>query len=284
VHPRGRRLLVAVTLAASLLIAAAPRAGAHDSLAPGGAQHTWLPAEDWVHMHWIPFDEQRLKRALGLRGRGLEAYLYNDHRALADLARARGLALAGLVEHLLAPWGPAVEPARMAVLRDRTTRILTQPHLAQHVFFHVFHGTGIEPQSLALFGMTRPEFQRRRALGETPLEIAAARGIAEPAVVAGITAMLHHHHERGLALGVASPLQSRRIVARQLARLGCWLRRPKPPLDRANPYGKGLRQHGPHAAGWPATPAQRRADDARVERVRRSLPPSCWSPPPAWAA
>ena len=62
---------------------------AHDSLAPAAASHNWLPEEEWVTRHWIPFDEQALKAALGLRRRDLQGYLYNDHRALATLAQAR---------------------------------------------------------------------------------------------------------------------------------------------------------------------------------------------------
>ena len=72
-----------------MCVLAAP-ARAHDSLAPAGAGHNWLPDEEWVHRHWLPFDERELEAALGLRRRELEAYLYDDHHTLAELARARG--------------------------------------------------------------------------------------------------------------------------------------------------------------------------------------------------
>ena len=72
-----------------MCVFAAP-ARAHDSLAPAGAGHNWLPDEEWVHRHWLPFDERELEAALGLRGRELEAYLYDDHHTLAGVGCGRG--------------------------------------------------------------------------------------------------------------------------------------------------------------------------------------------------
>ena len=66
-----RRALAICLLAACLTPASAQ---AHDSLAPLGASHNWLPEEEWVGRHWIPFDEQALKAELGLKGRNLHAY------------------------------------------------------------------------------------------------------------------------------------------------------------------------------------------------------------------
>ena len=73
------------------------------------------------------------------------------------------------------------------------------------------------------------------------------------------------------------------MLARRNAWLDCWLRRPPPGDDPANPYGKNRFLHGAHAVGWPATAAQRRADDLRVDRFRRALPKSCWPIPPRWS-
>jgi hypothetical protein len=84
--------------------------------------------------HWVPFDRERLERALRLRGRSLEAYLFNDHHTLAELARRRGINVNWLADHLVAPWQPIVDAQNLAVLRGRTVRVLTQGHLAQHVF------------------------------------------------------------------------------------------------------------------------------------------------------
>ena len=104
------------SVAVLLAVAASGGAGsarAHDSSAPPGAPHTWLPDEDWVARHWLPFDERDLSRRLGLRGRDLEAYLYDDHRALADLAEARGIDPAQLRDELMAPWRTTVDEATL---------------------------------------------------------------------------------------------------------------------------------------------------------------------------
>ena len=37
-------------------------ATAQDSLAPDGADPSWLPDEEWVNLLWLPFDEQTLRR------------------------------------------------------------------------------------------------------------------------------------------------------------------------------------------------------------------------------
>ena len=86
----------------------------------------------------------------------------------------------------------------------------------------------------------------------------------------------------GVARGEAWPAEAARIGARTLARLDCWLRQPPAALDRANPYGKNRFLHGSHAASWPSTAGERRANERRVERFRRGLERSCWPHPPRW--
>ena len=255
---------------------------AHDSLAPPGASHTWLPAEDWVAYHWIPFNEQALKRALGLRGRELAAYLYDDHHTLADLAAQRGLDLRSLADHLIASWRPQADNRQMAVLRDRTLRLLTQGHLAQHVFFHVFHNGGGTQYLGQRLGISSATVIAERARGLTFRQIARRRGVAPGPLKSHVGEAFRRRARQGIKLGVASTSESQRILARQEAALPCWLRRPHPALDPANPYGKATRQHGQHVAGWPASAREHADDEAGVERVRRALERSCWRPPPPW--
>lgn len=88
--------------------------------------------------------------------------------------------------------------------------------------------------------------------------------------------------DEGIRDRLAWPPEAGRIFRRSVRALPCWLRRGMPESDPGNPYGKARFQHGAHPAGWPATPAQRRANDRRTERVRRGLHRSCWRPPPAW--
>src|SRR5688572_28662488 len=167
----GPRRVTALLGTVVALAVAAP-ASAHDSLAPAGSPHTWLPSAEWVPGHWIPFDEQALNEALGLRGRDLEAYLYDDHHTLWDLARARGKDPGQLADELIGPWRQTASAARLARLRDLTMRILTQGHLAQHAFFHVFHGVPVRATARSVFGVSGGRYVRMRLRGHTPLEIA----------------------------------------------------------------------------------------------------------------
>jgi hypothetical protein len=277
------RTKLLVTAALMAAVGPAEVATAHDSLAPSGARHTWLPDEDWVAHHWSPFDERALERALGLAGRDLEAYLYNDHHTLAELATLRGIDIERLADELVAPWLPHTDPTRVASLRERAVRLLTQGHLAQHVFFHVFHNSGGSHAVARLLGMSRKRFWATRGRGLTPLAIARRRGVRGSVLKAGLVRFFRRHRDHGIHTGMTTRAAAARIFARQRAAIPCWLRSLHPVDDPGNPYGKAKLQHGDHDAGWPATPAERRANEARVERVRRALPRSCWRPPPAWS-
>jgi hypothetical protein len=279
-----RALAVLLLAAACGAGAATPLARAHDSLAPPGALHTWLPKEGWVKRHWLPFDERQLTKRLDIGERELEGYLYDDHRPLADLATARGIDLARLSDELMAPWGLAASDPKYALLRDRTVRILTQPHLAQHVFFHVYHGHMVAHDPQRAFGF--PDLATVRALrhsGLTAIEIAQRGGVSTAQLRATLLEYFRDEADAGVHSGLAWPAESGRILARQIASLDCWMRRPIPGRDPSNPYGKALQWHGNHRAGWPATAAQRRADERRVERVRRALRRGCWRRPGPWS-
>jgi hypothetical protein len=280
VNTAWRRGLVPVAVAAALFGPA--RAHGHDSMAPRGAPHQWLPGDRWLQEHWIPFDQRRLERALGLRGRGLESYLVNDHHTLAELARRRGVDVDRLADHLVAPWRPLVSASHVAMLRGRTMQILTQGHLAQHVFFHVYHSLGSSYVANALFGISSLELDALRKLRQTPLEVATAHGKTEPALTAGLIDLLRSHRDEGVRLQEAWPAQADRLLARQIRTLPCWLRSLRPSMDWGNPYGKATHQHGPHPAGWPATPAQTRLDERRVRRFWTKLKWTCWPRVPIW--
>ena len=280
---RAGSLTAVLASAACLAAGVAPQAGAHDSLAPPGAPHTWLPGEDWVMRHWVPLDERALTTRLGLRARDLEAYLYNDHHALSDLVRARGLDPARLRDELVAPWRPLVGTMHLEVLRDRTERMLTQPHLAQHVLFHVFHGGMLAHDPLGTFGLPAATVGQMRLDGLTPVEVAARGGVDAASVHADLLHHFRHERDEGVRRRAVWPDQARRMLARQTARLACWLRSPRPGGDPANPYGKARFWHGPHARAWPRTRRQRAANERRVERLRRRLRHGCWPRPAAWS-
>ena len=275
-------LVTGLSITAAWLGPAGGIALAHDSLAPMGASHNWLPDEEWVGRHWLPFDEQALKAELGLQRRDLHAYLYNDHHVLADLALARGVSAADLADRLVKPW-QGISDEHRAVLRERTLRVLTQGHLAQHMFFHVFHGAAVHAFSMELLGMDVASYRQHREEQLSYFEIAAHGGVAAETLVAGLTGIFETDRREGIERLEAWPSEADRILARRSAWLQCWLSRPPPGDDPANPYGKNRFLHGVHASTWPATPRERRADDASVERFRRRIPSSCWPIPPRWS-
>ena len=69
----------------------------------------------------------------------VEAFLYNDHHTVAQLAVARGVDFEGLVSELSA-WTATTPGADREVIAQRVRLLLVSGHLAQHVLFHVFHG------------------------------------------------------------------------------------------------------------------------------------------------
>jgi hypothetical protein len=121
-------------------------------------------------------------------------------------------------------------------------------------------------------------------MGRTALQIALEHDVSEAIVTAGVVAVFETDHDDGIRLQVASAPTSDWFMRGQIAGLPCWLRKPLPSMDPTNPIGKASELHGRHhRRDWPATAAEQRANEARVERFRRSLKHSCWTRPQAWA-
>lgn len=155
--PRSLGLLFA-TLAALLALAAIVAAGAdaRDSEAPPGKGHNWLPCDDWVMLHWVPFDEPDLYRVLGIGRFAVLRWLRDDnHHTLAQLVRRRGMDPRALAARLVEGRGPQPGQVSVRELRDRVERTLTQGHLAQHLLFHRFH------QPAIALGLPRRSVSRR---------------------------------------------------------------------------------------------------------------------------
>jgi hypothetical protein len=278
----GRRV-AGLAILATLCLGPVQGAWAHDDLAPRGAPHHWLPKEDWVYRHWVPFDEQSLKVALGMHGRDLEAYLYDDHRSLARLAELRGIGLDDLVERLVGHWRGTIDPDRFELNQGHTRRLLTQGHLAQHVFFHVYHGIDARAAAPTLFGMGPRAYWHLRLKGWTPLRIAKHGGVSAAALRAGVIRLYKIDRDEGIRLQRSLPAEADRLMARQVARLGCWLRTPLPGFDETNPYGKEHLLHGMHSRRWPSSAAEWRAEQHPVAHFRATLARGCWPVPPAWS-
>jgi len=110
----ARILLLAVSAA---LLGGSP-AVAHDAPMPPGLRHGLLPNERWVMQHWSPLDEQTLAHALRMPLPQVEAFLYNDHHTLAQLAIARCVNFETLVSKLSA-WTENVPNADPEVIKQR---------------------------------------------------------------------------------------------------------------------------------------------------------------------
>lgn len=245
--PRTSTLFSLALLGLALTVAAP--ATAHDSHAPPGARHRWLPKEEWVMHHWVPFDESRLYELLGTGTPRLFTWLANDHRNLTALARRRGVPVEGLARRLLDTRRDELTKAQYRIALTRTRDMLTQGHLAQHVFFHVFHGDLLTHHFASFFGVSKARWKELRRRGRTPLQI-ARRGHRSPkAVRRHVLRYFTMEAEHGVHMGATSQAEADRMLARQTAVTGCWLHSPLPELDPDDPFGDRYGGHGPHSRG-----------------------------------
>lgn len=245
---------------------AASAALAHDSHAPPGAAHRWLPDEDWVMSHWVPFDEARLYDELGVGEPRVFDWLLNDHRTIADLAGRRGVRLHGLAGRLLANRRPHVTDRQYRILLRRANDLLTQGHLAQHTLFHLYHGTGMAgPKELqSWFGVSLSEWRRLRLDRLTPNQI-ARRHDRDPAHVRDLAvAMLVDMAGDGVEHHATDRTEARLMLARQVRLVNCWMKSPLARYDGDNPFGDRWGNHGPHD------------QDSRVGLIRHKPPGGCW--------
>lgn len=268
---RLRTTVAALILAAAACLVAAVPAVGHDSLAPRGAQHSWLPDDAWVMQHWMPFDETRLYAAIGIDNVALERWLRDDHRTIAQLARRRtGTGPQELADHLVAP----APSARRPELRRRTIRVLTQGHLAQHMLYHYFHIVDIRRSTRRIYGLRWRDVVKLRLRGLTPIQVGRAGGRSRSQVRGGLRRALRAQGERGVRLGATTPDQADYMFRRRDALLRCFLHRPLPRHDPGNPYGERYEGHGPH-------PRRVRNGVLRTSKqVRARRHPSfCWAEP-----
>src|SRR4051812_7385132 len=256
---------------------AAPAAGARaivthsaDSGAPAHAPAHWLPPEAWVYNHWLPYDETRLYRLLGITRVGLWLQLRDDHRTLAQLAARHGWPdPRRLAAALVAPDAARVGPRRAAVLRARALRTITQGHLAQHVFFHSLHQFGIASEAPAIFGVTDVQFRSLRRAESSPLAIARLHGRSPGEVEALAIAVLRGRARTGVRGGATPRAQADRLLRRQLTQLPRWLDQAR--YNGPPPTYRGALVDVPH--DYATNPAMS-ADGRHVayEAYRQKLP------------
>jgi Tol biopolymer transport system component len=217
--------VLALLAAAAALLPTAAAAKSNDSLAPPDAPPHWLPPEAWVYNHWIPYDEGRLYALLHITREQLWQQLRDDHRNIAQLAARHGWRDPGrLADALVAPWRGHVTAARLAILRGRAVRTITQGHLSQHLFFHSLHQFAIPSRAPRIFGMSDQGFRDvRRTLELSPLTIARLHGRSPARVEALSVAALRDRARAGVRGHAITARQARILLRRQVTQLPRWL-------------------------------------------------------------
>jgi hypothetical protein len=205
------------------LLAAAP-ARAQDSEAPPGADVNWLPREDWVVRHWIPFDERELYAALRVSRMDVFHWLDSHEHTIAGLARRRGVSPAALVDRLVRRWRGRAGFEHYALLRSRTRRTMTQSHLARHLLFHVFHNKRIGQNAQFFFGVDHRTWWEMRSSGHTVLEVARRGGRTETSVRERLLRFLAREQRVGVKRLLTPKRQAKRILGVQRRQLVKWLR------------------------------------------------------------
>src|SRR6478609_11115954 len=177
---RRRARAMAAALAAMALVPGVAQAKvlhSPDDLAPPDAPAHWLPPEPWIYNHWLPFDERRLYRVLHITRVQLWAQLRDDHRALEGLAARHGFASPRhLAARLVTGRAGLGRDVSRAELERRAVRVITQGHLAQHLFFHSLHQFAIPSAAPEIFGVTDAAFRALRRQELSPLAIGRLRG------------------------------------------------------------------------------------------------------------
>jgi Tol biopolymer transport system component len=236
---RRRAATVLLAALASLAVAASAPAKkivthSPDSLAPKNAPAHWLPPEAWVYNHWLPYDEGRLYRVLGITRSELWQQLRDDRRTLAQLAARHGYrSPAKLAAKLVAPRASTVGDETLRELRDRAERTITQGHLAQHVFFHSLHQFAIPSAAPDIFGVTDARFRELRRTELSPLAIGRLHGRLPGEVQAMSISVLLDRIDAGIGNGSMSAGQGEILLRRQLSQLPRWLDQQRyngPPL------------------------------------------------------
>lgn len=207
----------------TLAVAAAP-ASAQDSGAPPGALPHWIPNDDWVYEHWLPYDETRLYALLGTDRGGVWRFLRDDaaHK-LSQLAARRGLSAAELADRVMAPRRATMSAARWRQLRARAYRIITQGHLSQHIHFHSLHQRSIQYAARSVFGVSPAEFRDLRVAEMSPLEIGRLHGRSAVVIRRRAADALRRTAAQAVDGGAMTRAQGRRLLKRQLAQLPRWL-------------------------------------------------------------
>jgi hypothetical protein len=220
-------MLRRILILSSLLVATASFAAAataNDPDAPAGATPRWLPCENWVMYHWLPFDENEFLRRSSITRAQLKRWLYrSDTNTVGELVRRNGGDPDLIVAALLERRRGRVPDRQFTELTRRATALMTQSHLAQHVFFHLFHDPAVALESRWIFNVGTGDYMRARMSGWTPREIAEHGGVPVRTAVRRAMAVLRRRQDAGIAKGWTTHVQAANFLARQRAWTAGWL-------------------------------------------------------------
>lgn len=205
---RRRVKLFALLIVVALALPAAASAQVRpDSAAPAGTTDPlWLPDEEWVMERWVPFDEVRLYRALGMTRMDVYLFLKAGRGSLSDLAAQRRVKLTAAA--LLEGRRKQVDAATYRLLVARTRRLLSQRHLAEHVLGHPWHRWSLMQHLTDVFG---PEVPALKAEGVVFEGLAARVPVPRHVLRDRILTRLRESGRRGVARGEMSLYQARTV-------------------------------------------------------------------------
>jgi hypothetical protein len=238
------RPLIPLLLAALLVALGAPAVagaatGPADPDAPPGARADWLPDEQWVMERWLPFDQTRLQERLGVGYAELARHI-DYGRSLKRLVESRGHSARALARELARWRAPKGAKVSRAEIRRRVWRVFTQPHLADHMFFHNFHSWSIPRHAKRIFGTPRACQQRlTHQHGLTPAEIGRRFGRPEAKVRSATLRTLAATGRRGVRAGAMPRSHLRAHTFHQRHAATTWLRSPASPAYPHRPPAAG---------------------------------------------
>lgn len=192
-------------------------------MAPPGAPDNWLPRDEWVQEHWLPYEETRLFKLLGVSEAEVRSWVSKD-RPLADLARSRGLDADKLIARLAKPWRGKVSPKQERKLRRRTRITFTQGHLGLHILNHHTHSSTIN----RILGKILAGKPVTAYPGMTYFEVAEQNGVSREAVREEMVAALTATSKRGVKLKATPKAQAARWLSVQIPRVLSVLNTPLP--------------------------------------------------------
>lgn len=180
-----------------------------DSDAPPGATVDWLPNEDWVMQHWLPYTERDLWRVL--RTNRFEIQNSLRVRPLAGLARRKHMSTRKVLRRLMAPVRREY-PSRYRLLYSRAQRTFTQRHLMQHMFFHPLHHPKLTQYITEALGIGWFKISQLRNQGNTLDEIAQMQGLDPRVFERGGVNTIRKATELGVRRGAIPRRQAKSYV------------------------------------------------------------------------